>query len=140
MGHCHNTINIDAPIDKIWETISNFHDLSWAAGVITSLRIVGTQQGHEIGARRVLNDAFHETLTTVNAEQYTFSYSIDDGPGPVAKDAVDNYIGVVKLVETSEGTLVKWDSSFESANNQEVADFCDPIYQGLLSALKETCS
>ncbi|WP_293138538.1 hypothetical protein [Moritella sp.] len=74
MGHCYNTININAPIDKVWETISNFHDLSWAAGVITSLRIVGAQ--------------------------HNFSYSIDNGPGPIAKDAVDNYIGSVKLSQT----------------------------------------
>ena len=140
MGHCYNTININAPIEKVWETVSAFHDLSWAAGVITSLRIVGAKQSNEVGARRVLNDAFHETLTEFNAQQYTFSYSIDDGPGPLDKDAVDNYIGSVKLSQTHDGTFVEWRSSFESANSNEVSEFCDPIYQALLSALKETLS
>ena len=140
MGLCYNTININAPIDKVWETISNFHDMSWAAGVITSLRIVGAQQGNEIGARRVLNDAFHETLTELDAAQYSFSYSIDDGPGPIAKDAVENYIGSVKLSQTHNGTFVEWRSSFESTNSKEISEFCDPIYQALLSALQETLS
>lgn len=140
MGHCYNNIDLNVPIEKVWNTISNFHDLSWATGVITSLRIVGAKRSNEIGARRVLNDAFHETLTKLDAKQYTFSYSIDDGPGPVAKDAVDNYIGMVKLSEISDGTLVEWSSSFESENSKEVTQFCDPIYQALLSALKQTLS
>ena len=60
------------------------------------------------------------------------------GPGPVAKDAISNYIGVVKLSDSNGGTLVEWSSSFESDNAEEVTAFCDPIYQALLSALKET--
>lgn len=140
MGHCYNNIEINVPIDRVWNTISNFHDMSWAAGVITSLRIVGAKTHHEIGARRVLNDAFHESLTAFDAQQYSFSYSIDDGPGPIAHDAVANYIGEVKLSEISDGTLVEWRSSFESPNSKEITEFCDPIYQALLSALKETLS
>lgn len=140
MGYCYNKVELSVPIEKVWQTIHNFHDLSWASDVISSLRIVGAKSSDEIGARRVLNDAFHETLTKFDAAQYTFSYSIDDGPGPVAKGAVDNYIGVVKLSPTTEGTLVEWSSSFESSNSKEVTAFCDPIYQALLSALKQTLS
>jgi hypothetical protein len=94
----------------------------------------------KLALKRVLNDAFHETLTKVDTDAFTFSYSIDDGPGPVAESAVDNYFGVVKLTESDNGTLVEWSSKFESENDGEVADFCNPIYTALLSALKETLS
>ncbi len=140
MGNCYNKIEINAPINKVWDTISNFHDMSWAPGVITSVTKVGDQGGKEVGAKRVLNDLFHETLLNVDEDSYTFSYSIDDGPGPVAKSAAQNYIGVVKLTETEGGTLVEWSSSFECVNDDEVADFCNPIYAGLLSELNETLS
>ena len=138
MGNCYNKIEVGAPIEKVWSTISDFHDLSWAPGVITSLEKIGDKKGNELGAKRFLNEAFHETLTALDSDNFTFSYSIDDGPGPVAKDVVSNYIGVVKLSDSSGGTLVEWSSSFESDNADEVTELCDPIYQALLSALKET--
>lgn len=140
MGSCHNKIEIDSPINTVWKTICDFHDMSWAPEVITSLTKVGDKNGNEVGAKRVLNDAFHETLTEVDADAFTFSYSIDDGPGPVSNSVVDNYIGVVKLTETDDGTLVEWSSSYESEKDDEVADFCNPIYSALLSALAETLS
>ncbi len=140
MGSCHNKIEIDSPINTVWKTICDFHDMSWAPEVITSLTKVGDKNGNEVGAKRVLNDAFHETLTKVDADAFTFSYSIDDGPGPVSNSVVDNYIGVVKLTETDDGTLVEWSSSYESEKDDEVADFCNPIYSALLSALAETLS
>ena len=137
---CYNTIEISASPKTVWNTIANFHDMSWAAGVITSLDIVGDKKGHEVGAQRILNGVFHETLTAVDEVGMSFSYSIDDGPGPVAKEVVSHYIGEVRLSPSEQGTLVEWRSTFESANESEVVAFCDPIYQALLSALKETLS
>ena len=140
MGNCYNKVEIEAPINKVWELVKDFHNMSWAPGVITSLEVVGDKKGNEVGAKRILNEAFHETLTKLDYENTTFSYSIDDGPGPVAEDAVKNYIGVVKLAETSNGTSMEWNSSFESANENDVVEFCNPIYRALMSALSETLS
>lgn len=140
MGKCYNTVEITTSIDEVWNTISNFHDMSWAPGVITSVEKIGGKNADEVGAKRILNEAFHETLTEFNPEGYTFSYSIDDGPGPLASDAVSNYIGVVKLSENNGVCLVEWSSTYESANDDEVSEFCNPVYQALLGALKETLS
>jgi len=140
MGNCHNTIEIDSSIATVWDTISDFHDMSWATGVITDVNVVGDKKGNEVGAQRVLNVAFHESLTAVDANAHTFSYSIDDGPGPVSSSSVNNYVGVVKLTPSNNGTLVEWGSSFESENEDAVADFCNPIYSALLAALKKTLS
>jgi len=140
MGNCYNKVEIESPINEVWEAVKDFHDLSWAPGVITSLEVVGDKKGNEVGAKRCLNEAFHETLTKLDHDNHTFSYSIDDGPGPVSKDAVKNYIGVVKLSETSNGTSMEWNSSFESANENDVVEFCNPIYMALMSALSETLS
>jgi len=140
MGKCYNSIQIASPAATVWATISDFHDMSWAPGVIASLDKVGEKNGNEVGAKRVLNGVFHETLTEVDPDDFTFSYSIDNGPGPVASDVVSHYTGVVKISETDDGCLVEWSSTFSSENEDEVAEFCNPIYQALLHALKETLS
>lgn len=135
MGHCYNKIEIESSIDAVWNTINNFHDMSWAEGVIESVDIEGDKNGYEVGAKRVLNHAIHETLTSIDPSHYNFTYSIDDGPGPVAKNAIDNYISEVKLSETNTGTLVEWSSDYQSEKEEDVADFCNPIYHALLAAL-----
>jgi carbon monoxide dehydrogenase subunit G len=140
MGKCYNKIEINVSINRVWDTISDFHDLSWAPGVVSSVTKVGDISGNEIGAKRVLNGVFHETLTALDAENNTFSYSIDDGPGPVASDAVSDYTGTVTLTATDDGCSAEWSSVFQSENESEVADFCNPIYMALLNALKETLS
>ena len=140
MGKCYNKIEIKAPINKVWDTIKDFHDISWAPNVVVSVTKVGDKNGNEIGAKRILNDAFHETLTVLDPKNFTFSYSIDDGPGPVASDAVSNYIGTVKLTLSDVGCVVEWSSTFLSENEGEVADFCNPIYMALLNSISETLS
>jgi len=140
MGQCYNNIEIPKPRALVWRTISHFHDLSWAPNVVTTVSKVGEVDESFIGAKRILNEVFHETLVKFEPLNFTFSYSIDDGPGPTAKDMINNYIGVVKLTDLGEVCLVEWSSNFESDNENAVADFCNPIYQALLSDLKNTLS
>ncbi len=138
MGNCYNSTVVNAPREKVWDSIKDFHNLSWAGAVITKVDIIGEKTGHEIGATRKLNDAFLETLVSVNEDEFTFTYSIDDGPEPLSKDSVSNYLGAVHLypVTDSNTTFVEWTSSYESASEQAVADFCNPIYVALLDELK----
>ncbi len=138
MGNCYNSTVVDSPIGKTWETIRNFHEMNWASPVIEQVDKVGDISGDQPGARRVLNGVFHETLVTLDDEHRRFSYSIDDGPGPVARDAVSNYLGAVELhpVTDTGQTLVVWSSSYDSDASEAVGDFCNPIYQALLAALK----
>jgi len=138
MGKCYNSTVIDAPVEKVWETIKDFHQLSWGDKVVSKVDIVGDVPGTKAGAKRILNDAFHETLLSVDSKNFSFRYSIDDGPGPVSKDAVSNYVGKVSLypVTDSGKTFVEWISTYESDSDSAVGDFCNPIYAGILSSLK----
>jgi len=97
MGNCYNSTVVNAPREKVWDSIKDFHNFAWAESVITKVDIIGEKAGHEIGAARLLNDAFLETLVSVNEDEYTFTYSIDDGPEPLSKDSVSNYLGTVRL-------------------------------------------
>jgi len=139
MGRCYNSAVINAPCSTVWGTIRNFHDMAWAAGVVTKTDVVGSLKGDQIGAKRVLNGVFHEALLSLDDHAHTFSYSIDDGPGPVAKGAVKNYIGRVRVSPITENNtaFVEWESSYDSADDGAVGELCNPIYQALLQTLQK---
>ncbi len=141
MGTCYNSTVIDLPIEKAWQLIRNFHDLSWAAPVITSCDPIGDKPGTDPGARRMVNELFAETLVSIDDAQYTFSYSLDDGPEPLSKDTLTSYIGTVHLypVTDTDATFVQWTAHYASADDNAVAGFCNAIYVNLLAALKANC-
>ncbi len=135
---CYNTTVVNAPADKVWEALRNFHDMSWAQGVIEQLDVVGDVAANQIGAKRLLNGVFHETLLGINDVDRVIKYSITDGPGPLAKDGMLGYVGAVQVwpVTDADATFVEWTSSWESGSG-EIPAFCNPIYQALLAALKK---
>jgi len=131
--------DIDAPISEVWSRFNNFHDLSWAPNVITKVEKIGDIDGGEVGAKRILNNAFHETLVEINNNEYMLKYSIDDGPCPVSKEEVSNYYGVINLSPSTENnkTHVEWSSSWES-KEEDAVEFCHGIYVALLNELAES--
>ncbi len=135
----NQSIVVDAPIADVWSRFSDFHDFSWAPNVMTQVDKVGSIDGGSPGAKRILNNAFHETLIEINNDEYSLKYSIDDGPSPVSKEEVDNYVGVVRLspAEDGSGTLVEWSSSWDS-NVDDAVEFCHGIYVALLGELAKS--
>ena len=110
-------------------------------GVVTSLEAVGGDSGDTVGAKRVLNSAFHETLLSLDDDQHTFEYSIDDGPDAVSKENVQGYLAKVRVLPVTDdgATFVEWSSSW-AGGGEGTAEFCNPIYRALLDALKNHVS
>jgi carbon monoxide dehydrogenase subunit G len=135
MGSTFQEIEIAAPAEKVWQTIRNFHDVSWAPNVVTSLDVVGDKSGDKKGAGRVLNGVFHETLRTLDEDAKTFTYSIDEGPGPLSDGQMRNYVGRVVVEHIAGGTRVEWTSNWQE-NDEAVREFCHPIYVALLNDMK----
>ena len=138
MGCCNSTV-VNAPVEKVWARLRDFHDLSWCPNVVSKVEKVGGLAGTQIGAKRVLDGAFHETLLALDDSERAIRYRIDDGPGAVSKENVQGYIGEVRLfpVTDANATLVLWTSHWDSSGGG-VAEFCDPIYRALLADLKKT--
>ena len=97
MGQTHQSTEISVPPEQVWHALRNFHDMSWAPNVITSLEVVGEIAGDQEGAGRILNGAFHETLLEVDDAERRVRYTIDDGPSPVSKTDVSNYVGQIQV-------------------------------------------
>lgn len=140
MGRTYQSVVIDAPVEKVWSTVRNFHDLSWAPNVAEACDVVGDLQGDQIGAKRVINGVFHETLQELSDLDHRIRYSIDNGPSPVSADDVQNYVGVLELAPITEGggTFVQWHSGWDGGA-EEACDFCHNIYVALLGDMKKTC-
>jgi hypothetical protein len=139
MHRTYQTTVIEAPVGEVWALLRNFHDMSWASGVIEHCEAVGDKPGDQVGAQRVLNGVFHETLQELNDTDHVARYSIDDGPAPVSKNDVKDYTGVIRAfpVTDIDGTFVEWSSSWE-AQGDEAEAFCHNIYVALLKELKNT--
>ncbi|MDJ0907371.1 MAG: SRPBCC family protein [Woeseiaceae bacterium] len=135
MGSTFQEIEIAAPADKVWQTIRDFHDVSWAPNVVTSVDVVGDKSGDQKGAGRVLNGVFHETLRMLDDVSKTFTYSIDEGPGPLSDGQMKNYVGRVVVEHIAGGTRVEWTSNWQE-NDEAIYEFCHPIYVALLDDLK----
>ncbi len=139
MGQTHQTIAINTPVDRVWKAIRNFHKMNWAPNVIANIEPVGDIPGEQIGAGRILNGVFHETLLSLDDQNRTFSYSIDDGPSPLSKAEVKNYVGRVEVKPGpgKRGTVVEWTSSWED-NDEAAYEFCHGIYLALLADMKNS--
>lgn len=136
MGRTYQSTVVDASADEVWETLRDFHDLSWASDVIESCEPLGDARPDEPGARRLLNGAFEETLLELSDLDRRLRYAIDDGPSPVSRDDVSNYVGTVRVrpVTDAHAAFVEWSSRWDG-NDREAAEFCHNIYVGLLEAL-----
>jgi hypothetical protein len=106
-----------------------------AARLLQKAEKVGDIPGDQAGAKRILNDAIHETLTEVNDADFVIRYTIDDGPGPLASDQVEYFYGYIKLypVTSDNSTFFSWGGKFESKDNNAIMEMCDPIYNALVS-------
>jgi hypothetical protein len=75
-------------------------------------------------------------LLDLNDLERVVKYRIDDGPPPVSKEDVTDYVGILHLlpITDSNTTFVEWSSSWHG-KDQECHDFCHQIYLALLGAL-----
>ncbi len=140
MPSTYESIVIKAPLDVVWSRIRDFHDCSFAPRVLPDCEKVGDKGGTEVGAKRILNGVFHETLTHHDERSHAISYSIDDGPSPVSAEEIRHYVGSVRLRPITEGggTFAEWSSRWEADGDAAVA-FCSEIDRALLRGLAASC-
>ncbi|MBK9077859.1 MAG: SRPBCC family protein [Hyphomicrobium sp.] len=104
------TIEINAPLDKVWAVVGNFQDMSWHPAI----KKTEGSGGNDVNATRKLTlqsgGIIDETLLKYNAETKSLSYEItkvDVKDFPVA-----NYSSTISAHEEGGKTIVEWKGAF----------------------------
>ena len=104
------TIEINAPADKVWAAIGNFQDASWIP-VVAKTEGKG---GNEKGATRTLTlqngGTIEEQLDTYDAEGKSYSYEITKVDVKVLP--VNDYSSRITVSSEGDKTTVEWKGAF----------------------------
>ncbi len=138
MPSTYQYTTVNASIEEVWNVIRPFHKLDWAPEVISSVEPINSIQDGVVGAKRLVNGVFPETLKEIDDECFLIRYSIEDGPSPISSQDVSEYMDTIQLRRTEkEGvTKIEWSSSW-TADNDSAVEFTQGIYKAFLNALDQ---
>jgi len=124
---------IDAPREVVWDLVSDFGGVKRISPEVESCVL----DGQGVGAVRTINTqgiVIKERLESLDGKNYTFSYSIVEGPIPFT-----NYLAQVELSPDGDRTKVNWSGSFEPAGVPEdtLKQLVETIYRNLIGGIKK---
>ncbi len=106
------TIEINAPADKVWAKVGSFADMSWHPAIAKTELTKG--KADEVGATRVLTIVnnggnVNEVLTSFDAASMTMKYEITESVLPVRE-----YGATLKVEAAGDGkAIVTWRAMFK---------------------------
>ncbi len=139
------TIEIDAPIDKVWAVIGNFQDMTWHPAVAKT----EGAGGNDVNATRTLTlesgGIIKEKLNAYDAKKRKIKYEITEVDLKVLP--VTTYESWITLKEDGDETEIEWKGKFYRGdpNNNPPPELSDEagieavtgIYKSGLEALKK---
>ena len=139
------TIEINAPIEKVWAAIGNFQDMSWHPAVA---KTEGTG-GNDVNAKRTLTlqggGKIEEQLDKYSAENHTYAYEITAVDVKVLP--VNNYSSHITVTGDATKSTVEWKGAFyrgyvnndppPELNDEAAVKAVTGIYKDGLAALKK---
>lgn len=139
------TIEINAPADKVWAVVSNFQDMSWHPAFP---KTEGTG-GNEANATRILTTKdggkINEKLNTIDAAKKTIKYEITEVDVKVVP--VTGYESWITVKGEGDKSTVEWRGKFYRGfvNNDPPPELNDDaavaaitgVYKSGLEALKK---
>lgn len=141
MKKVHVSTVINAPIERVWRTVSDFNGLpAWMPGMKDSM-IEDGKGATEIGAVRRLamagtSDRLRERLEELSLQDHRITYSVLEGPLPVKKIVTTMQL---RPITDMYGTLGEWSSQFETepGREEESAQFMLRVFGAGFRALKK---
>lgn len=139
------TVEINAPADKVWEAIGDFQDMSWHPAVAK----VDGKGGNEANATRVLTlqsgGTIAEALTKYEADKKRYKYEITDVDVKVLP--VNNYSSMLSVKGDGDTSKVEWRGAFyrgfmnndppPELNDEAAKKAVSGVYRAGLDALKK---
>ncbi len=141
MPKVHVSTVINAPIERVWRTVSDFNGLAaWMPGMTDSV-IENGAAPTAIGAVRCLSmagtkDKLRERLEVLSPADYRITYSVLEGPLPVKKVVTSMHL---RPITDTYGTLGEWSSQFETepGKEEEGTQFMTRVFGAGFRALKK---
>lgn len=135
----NTVITIPQPVEKVWETINNFHDLSWCPNVVSECLPLDEISGDATGSKRLVNNAFYERLRAYNSDVHFIGYMIEDGPPPISTDELKDIHVQIKLNPMAGSqTEVAFSVTSSAAENLDSVNFCVDNCVAMFLDLKKT--
>ncbi len=142
------TIEIDAPPDKVWAVIGNFQDMSWHPAI---KKTTGEGDNTPDIAKRELDlgggAVIDEELYKYDAEKHSYSYRITKVDVKVLP--VNNYSSTIDILPSDDGkkSTVEWHGAFyrgypnndppPELNEEAAIKAVTAVYKAGLEALKK---
>ncbi len=122
--------NAKAAPDAVWAKIGDFCGIgSWHPAVEKcTLSADGKMRKLDLKGGGVIN----EKLEKIDAAAHSYSYSIVDGPLPVA-----NYMSMISVAADGAGSVITWTGKYDAkgAPDADAKKVIDGIYQAGVDAL-----
>lgn len=139
------TIEINAPADKVWGVIGKFHDMSWHPAFVKT----EGDGGNKAGAGRTLvlesGDKIEETLIKYDSDKKMYKYEITKVDVKVVP--VSNYSAMISVTGDGDKSTVKWKGAFyrgyvnndppPELNDEAAVKAVTGVYKSGLDALKK---
>lgn len=139
------SVEINAPADKVWAVIGNFQDASWIPAVAKT----EGKGGNDVGATRTLTlqsgGTIEEQLDKYDAEEKSYGYEITKVDVKVLP--INDYSSHITVTANGDKTTVEWKGAFyrgymlndpppelsDEVANKAITD----LYTSTLAALKK---
>jgi len=125
---------INAPADRVWDTVRTFSGLERYFTMFSS----STTEGIGVGATRTVNlpdgGKFHERLESLDDESRTLTYAVLKSPLPI-----ENYVGTVRVEDVGDGkSRVTWSARFDVSADQKapMVEMLSGAYAGGIDGLE----
>jgi hypothetical protein len=105
------TIEIDAPLARVWSVVGNYADLRWTGRIVKTEATGGNTP--EIAKRKLTfasGAVFTDTLTAYEPEVHSLSFRTDDEDW--RELPVEGYISKLTVREENGKSIVEWRGAF----------------------------
>lgn len=133
------TIEINAPIEKVWAVVGNYADMSWNPPIATTEATGGTEIN--IAKRKLTFKSgaiFTDTLSKYEPAAYTIGFMTNDED--LKTLPVEGYSSTFTLTPAGDKTNVEWKGAFYRGymNNDPPPELSDEAAVKAISAYQKT--
>jgi hypothetical protein len=125
------SIDLTAPVERVWAHVSRFDDASWVKGTKHC-----SVEGTGVGTIRTITTAdgarIREKLLSHDEAQHRFSYAIVEAPMPI-----QNYVSLVEVHADGAGSRITWSCTFEAPEGmaEAIRTGLDGLFRATLAEL-----